>query len=221
MSDDVREAVTDAGLVALDALAPGAGTTANVAIKLARAYSSHGKVSAEIKRLEFEEQIYDIVTPMFVDFLTGLVPRFEASWKAWDDRRESERPSPADVAATFREFHDVYARTTDRKKRELLANAIVNAFDPELYEQAITQELIALFDSLTYADVAALRDVTLSKKAIQVAGTGTLLEHHIRKLTNMGLLAIAVSNEKPQTAADWNGTDLGRRLIQLLRDPAA
>lgn len=75
--------------------------------------------------------------------------------------------SSADVRAIFEQFLAAWTAQGDRRVRELIENAAVNAFDPEKYEQGITRRVLALLASLDYGAVALLRQIADGEDAFR------------------------------------------------------
>ncbi len=69
---------------------------------------------------------------------------------------EDEQPEPADVAAVINAVLQASKTTADSKKRRLLKNALVNAFDLEQYQLGLTIRLIKIIEELEYGDIDLL-----------------------------------------------------------------
>ena len=104
------------------------------------------------------------------------------------------------------------------------------AFDPEIYEEGLVLRLLGLLEDMEYGDVAYLRKFEAgSRLASEMARErreswgDSLQAHHATVLTGKGLLR---STAQPGTPAWQPGdtkiaiTELGRRMLRLLREPA-
>lgn len=63
----------------------------------------------------------------------------------------------ADIAATLEAIDEVSRKTTNPSKRQLLRNAAVNAFDPEMFEEGMTRLYLKAIETLEYGDIDTLR----------------------------------------------------------------
>ena len=144
-----------------------------------------------------------------------------------DELREAlppdQHPSAEDVAATLRSIEEVSRKTADAKKRRLLRNALVNAFDPDLYKQGLTRRLLRILEDLEYGEVALLAripkdpwtqvHVLLEKADRAVATASTLNGHHLQTLIAKGLVMEIHNGELVSAAA------FGEALLDLVREP--
>ncbi len=69
---------------------------------------------------------------------------------------DEEKPEPADFAAVVKAVLQASEKTADSKKRRLLKNALINAFDLEQYSNGLTLRLIAILEDLEYGDIELL-----------------------------------------------------------------
>jgi hypothetical protein len=79
---------------------------------------------------------------------------------------DDERPEPADFAAVVTAIIQVSEKTADFRKRRLLKNALVNAFDVEQYKSGLVLRLIALLQDLEYGDMEVLGKILNAEEAI-------------------------------------------------------
>ena len=75
-----------------------------------------------------------------------------------------EQIEAADVAAIINAAMKASEKTADAKKRKLLKNAVVNAFDIEQYQAGMTLRLFKILENVEYGDVIILR------KIVEIAG---------------------------------------------------
>ncbi len=154
----------------------------------------------------------------------------------WDAVPPEERPHPSatDVIAVITEARRIYEKTADRKKRELLHRAVVNAFSPEEYEAGLVLRLLRILGELEYGDIATLTELSAVGVVAQVREWEnpaadakpemwgqSLQAHHIRVLVDHGLVWTSMGPEN----REWGGgrfqarpTQLGRRLIGLVAE---
>lgn len=64
---------------------------------------------------------------------------------------------PSDLAALVDASSKVWKRNADARKRKLLRNALLNAFDPKQYAEGLTLRLLGILEDLEYGDVWVLR----------------------------------------------------------------
>jgi hypothetical protein len=74
-----------------------------------------------------------------------------------------EQIEAADVAAIINAAMKASEKTADAKKRKLLKNAVVNAFDIEQYQEGMTLRLFSIFEDVEYGDVEMLHRVFQKK----------------------------------------------------------
>jgi hypothetical protein len=75
-----------------------------------------------------------------------------------------EQIEAADVAAIINAAMKASEKTADAKKRKLLKNAVVNAFDIEQYQEGMTLRLFSIFEDVEYGDVEMLHRVFQKKR---------------------------------------------------------
>ncbi len=74
------------------------------------------------------------------------------------ERRLGEQGAvPSDLVALLEASSKVWKATADAKKRKLLANGLLNAFDPTQYEEGQTLRLFDILAQLTYGEIFILR----------------------------------------------------------------
>lgn len=215
MSDDL-ERIGSHGLTIAAALVDlaGAGGFASTILGVGRALE--GLSAAGRAETVLEEE--------WREWVTESLKRLSTHVEAWNDRPKEERPTGTDVAAVVEAARRIYERTGDRKKRELLRTAIVNAFDPELYREGLHIRLIRILDDLEYGDLEILGRIAPNSpvEARSLCGapfTDSLTVHHLVVLRQHGLLQMAASDN----SRDWGTgawpvriTDLGRRMVRLV-----
>ena len=142
---------------------------------------------------------------------------------------EPDRPRPADFVAFIEAADRVSRKTADSKKRRLLRNALVNAWNPELYEDGLSLRLLSLLEALEYGDICVLREMEM--KPLQISWEEsvytwetwklTLQAHHVDELVKAGL-----ADRNRRQAEQRNNvilprvkiTALGTRMLRLLRE---
>jgi hypothetical protein len=81
--------------------------------------------------------------------LTWIIEEFEA-------RLGEHGAVSSDLAALLEASFKVWKATADAKKRKLLGNALLNVFDPRMYEEGLSLRLLDILSGLTYGDVHTL-----------------------------------------------------------------
>jgi hypothetical protein len=174
------------------------------------------------------QRLDEAVNQDFEDWVTDAVigwKRFEEQWRAIP---EQERPRPSDISAVLEAVQRVYRRTADRKKREVLRQAVINAFDPALYAEGLTLRLLRIVEELEYGDVAMLRRLaeadTGSMKAATIPRANEALDrHHLQQLRQAQLVLIPVARraEDVLSGGNWDVrvAELGHRMLRLLAEP--
>lgn len=79
--------------------------------------------------------------------------------KAWEGKRDSERPTAEDVFHGYQQFKRAYENARNHRKRRILFNAFWNSFKPEFYEDGIREILWAKVEELEYPDFIFLKKV--------------------------------------------------------------
>ena len=113
-----------------------------------------------------------------------------------------EQIEAADVAAIINAAMKASEKTADAKKRKLLKNAVVNAFDIEQYQEGMTLRLLSILENVEYGDVEMLRNVYLKNvketsgtqiktlKSNASSGVGDILFHHLKILEDQDLIVM-------------------------------
>jgi hypothetical protein len=118
-----------------------------------------------------EQRLDEIVRQDSWEFVSDAAVDMERFKEAWS----GSPPTPTDVVATVMQAVDIYRRTNNRNKRELLRAALVNAFNPDFYEEGLTRRLLRLVDELEYGDIYWLgRIIDMSQTPNTTVG-----EHHL------------------------------------------
>lgn len=157
-------------------------------------------------------------------WLLQLAARMSKKIEELHQAQPGQGPTPADIGAVLAAVIAASHKTADRKKRELLEIAAVNSFDSDLYDGGMTLRLIAMMEDLVYGDILALRacmelhelsDASrrgqpdfVVKTFTKLGGTRNLLDHHLEKLWEHGLVVSGVRQIEP----------LGCLLLLLLRE---
>lgn len=207
----------DGAVAAADLAMPGGGFIVATAFRvLGHVKSSEGRLAVAYQSLGSETAAREIVDEQLSRMVTEQRALLAHTAEKWNSRPADERPTESNVAAVLSEFRRVIAKEGDREKLELLKHALVHAFDPDWYAAGMTQALLQIVEELP---VAALMELKLQHDApsrtMQVYRTGSLVEHWFKRLVDAGLLQLRVTRE-PKGAADWELTDLGRRLIAFM-----
>ena len=86
-------------------------------------------------------------------------------YPAWQATPQDELPTARDVIEAARELEDEYARARSNRKRELLNRAFLGRFNPELYQQGMTQMLWEYVCELEYPEARLLAELVTTVKA--------------------------------------------------------
>lgn len=140
---------------------------------------------------------------------------------------KDERPEAADVAATIEAALEVSRKTADAKKRRLLRNAIVNAFDVEQYQTGLTLRLFSILQEVEYGEVELLRRIAdasdaVGIKSLEPYNPAALTYHHLEILGKQNL--VQIWNRETTTPLGMNTnshtriTELGRRFLQFVAE---
>lgn len=113
-----------------------------------------------------------------------------------------------------------WSQAADAKKRSLIEDALVNSFDPELYESGLLNTLWGCIDRLSYGDLVLLRafvdarpdDLPSLRKESGLTNQESLGAFHASALMREGLAWNALGHPP---AGALTPTDLGRRLRAL------
>lgn len=152
------------------------------------------------------------------DAVLTVVPEINKRIKEIEEKL-GDTPSPTQAALLWTTFVRGFAEAEGRK-RKLLLHALVNAFDPELYDQSMTTRLLATMDALGYADLSYLMGMGNAQQPWKA--TGELAAYHATQLLEHGLIyrnrtQQDKSRDMPQDIAQVTG--LGKWIIRLIRDP--
>ncbi|MEL6556188.1 MAG: hypothetical protein AAFQ63_22435, partial [Cyanobacteria bacterium J06621_11] len=99
-----------------------------------------------------------------------------------------EQPQAADVAAVIQSVIEASEKTADYKKRQLLQNALVNAFDIEQYQAGMTLRLIDILKEVEYGDVELLgRILRVHNEVLDIKDIDSELEKELPRNDNIAL----------------------------------
>jgi hypothetical protein len=97
--------------------------------------------------------------------LADRAPEIEANLSRLVDAGEG---SASDLRAIIEQFLAAISAQGDRRVRELIENAAVNAFNPAKYAQGVTRRVLAFLSELEYPDIELLR--RLYRESVQNSG---------------------------------------------------
>ncbi len=143
-----------------------------------------------------------------------------------------EQIEAADVAAIIHAAMKASEKTADAKKRKLLKNAVVNAFDIEQYQAGLTLRLFKILENVEYGDVEMLRKIYQKNikepNGIQIgtlksnssSGIGDILFHHLEILEEQKL--IVMWNKLNPLGSGNQGvariSDLGEKFLEFIKE---
>jgi hypothetical protein len=143
-----------------------------------------------------------------------------------------EQIEAADVAAIINAAMKASEKTADAKKRKLLKNAVVNAFDIKQYQEGLTLRLFSILESVEYGDVEILRKIYQKNikepNGIQIgtlksnssSGIGDILFHHLEILEEQKL--IVMWNKLNPLGSGNQGvaqiSDLGKKFLEFIKE---
>lgn len=136
-----------------------------------------------------------------------------------------EQPQPADVASIMKAAIEVSEKTADAKKRKLLKNAFVNAFDREQYETGLTLRFFSILKNVEYGDVDLLKELVNKSKDVPLRSLSTnrdaLVFHHLDVLDKQDLVLIYnYSKNLPLSMNDSHAqtglTELGKKFLKFV-----
>lgn len=115
-------------------------------------------VNAAASRLETgDERLASAVREDAAHQVRGLEPELTGRIEALVARSEAQSATISNFAAILEAWLVVWRRTVDDRKRKMITAGLVNAFDPEAYEEGLTQELLRFCDVLNYGDLFTLQ----------------------------------------------------------------
>jgi hypothetical protein len=130
-----------------------------------------------------------------------------------------EKVNAASVAMILESFTQSYTQA-EGKKRRVVLNALVNAFDPELYEKSMTALLFATMDQLTYGDLEYLKSMEGRSAPRQPwKQPGSLNAFHASRLAESKLVFRERINQPYEDEDVAHVSELGQWMIRLVRDP--
>ena len=139
-----------------------------------------------------------------------------------------EQIEAADVAAIINAAMKASEKTADAKKRKLLKNAVVNAFDVEQYQEGLTLRLFKILEQVEYGDVEVLKQV-LEESKKQAKGSliefnvnrkGSMKEHHLGILINLTLISeYGTTYKERERYHKIVISEMGERLLDFISKP--
>jgi hypothetical protein len=139
-----------------------------------------------------------------------------------------KQPEPADVAAVLEAAMEASRKTVGYQKRQLLKNAVVNAFDLEQYEAGLTLRLFSILEKVEYGDVELLYRLAnnaLERISVQSINTGnSLIFHHLQVLQDLALVMVYNHNPNAPLAIDFMSahlvvSEIGKRFLKFVAEP--
>lgn len=143
-----------------------------------------------------------------------------------------EQIEAADVAAIINAAMKASEKTADAKKRKLLKNAVVNAFDVEQYQAGLTLRLFKILENVEYGDVEILRKIYQKNiqenngaqigilKSNNSYGIGDMLFHHLKILEEQDLI-VMWNTSTPLGSGNQGVTkisDLEKQFLEFIKD---
>lgn len=147
----------------------------------------------------------------------------------------SEQMEAADVAAIINAAMKASEKTADAKKRKLLKNAVVNAFDVKQYQQGLTLRLFKILEGVEYGDVEILCQImktAKNKEHSQVHiksflenesfGIRSLKLHHVEILEEYSLIKIWGRLPNEPLGVGGQGyiqvSELGEKFLEFVKE---
>lgn len=153
-----------------------------------------------------------------IDILEGLQERFDRLER---ELEEEEMPNAAEAAAIFEHAIGAARVNTSRDKRRLIQNALLNAFDPELYREGMVVRMFELLGGLEYPELHLLHDIGSkmkrgmakqdSRAALSTMTKNPLFHHHKERLESLRLIS--------GSYIDLKATSLGHYLLRFISEP--
>jgi hypothetical protein len=146
------------------------------------------------------------------------LPQLESRVKTLEEKL-NESPKSVDVIKILDGFTQSYTQA-EARKRDYVLNALINAFDPEIYEQSLTERLFAIMKDLDYGDLHYL--IMLNKggiKSEQPWKTPWKMDAYHASRLEKALLIFRI--HKQETIDDEDVavvTELGKRMNALIRN---
>lgn len=154
-------------------------------------------VYAELRRLSGESECFTLRLGTFEQRqakMQWVVEEFEHRLGTLEAR-------PSDLAALLDASYKVWQSTADAKKRNLLGNALRNAFDPKLYDEGLTLRLLSILRDLDYGDVHVLKRMREQKVKIPSHPRGilSLRSEQLARDHEEGRIPLRASNLVPDS----------------------
>ena len=190
--------------------------------------ASYTRLSSELKKLELEESIEANLRSLdhnevekYIDELSKT-PRAEQITREFENTDPSKRPNGADLVKIAREIAKKAEVSIDSKKRKLLAAAVLNSFDPILYQLGMTEDLLRTLDDLTYADATLLRQFGGKSapkfSAVQRDHTGDPSYEIVQKLIHLNLVDDWSKRDESHKRLAYTISNKGRAMLRLLAE---
>lgn len=219
----VTNAIIEAGVAEAAGKVPGA-TFALTFFQKLLGESDKAKLDKAVAQADLEQQVAEEVRQEMREYVEELfASKHAAEVKQEYERTAPEnRPSLADLFNFAKQLSAKAESSVDTKKRRLLAAAMINAFDPKLYQQGMNETLLAILDDITYADVTHLRkmaeDKTFDFKKINQINAEEIDVVDVQRLVDFGLVIDDSKKHSSYAAINYSISRQGRALIDLLRE---
>ena len=203
----------------------GAGAKAGFleGIKQLVARSSNFKMVEAVKQLELETELVREVgkrsRQQLLEDLVALAPHADKIQARLQSADDDSLPDVGDTLNVVNEVMKQIDASADRKKRKLLAAALVNSFDPGLYQAGVTTDLLPRLGELTFPDVVFLKTLQHGPTTCNSGSfTGGLGWSSARKLVKLDLIREQRAREELGPNSSIEITELGRKMLLFLSE---
>ncbi len=169
-----------------------------------------------------EERMNQAIQEDWLDWVSENVIEWERWRQAWEEIPKQERPTATDVVNLLGQLRKVFEKTDNHGKRRHLRAALINAFNPELYQQGLTKRLLSTLERLEYGDVRALLHLANDHDEQEVAPMNDKqFAYHLKILVAVeAAVPRRTLTERHRLRVPPSITWYGRQLLRLLREPA-
>ena len=141
----------------------------------------------------------------------------------------NQQPEASDIAAILEAAMDASRKTADFKKRRLLKAAVVNSFNPKIYQAGLRLRLFSILNNVEYGDVELLYNLSQQGDTVEIktlaqgVRRGELVFHYLGVLQKLELILLwNLDSGAPLGVASTGHlmvSELGQRFLEFVAEP--
>lgn len=164
------------------------------------------------------ESLMAAVNAITEDAALRRLPELERAVEELQAGTSGEAPARSYLIVVTEAFKRSWWKATDRRRQRLAENGLINAFQPELYEEGMARRLFLNLDELDFGDVVLLEEVNGGGAVLPWRHIASLKAWHADRLLAAGLIAELGDRRDPRENHRVIITELGIRLLRFVAE---